>query len=609
MHPSIRQSNPGKCALCGMDLVPVEEVHQEVHKPRELKLTPHAQKLAEVQSAPVERRHAEAEIRMVGKVTFDESRMSYITARVAGRLDRLYVDYTGVRVKKEDHLVYLYSPELLKAQEELITALDTLKQLQASSSHYLRDRAQENIHSAREKLRLWGLGEIQIRNIEERGTASDHVTIHSPMEGIVVHKNAVEGMYVETGTQIYTIADLSHLWVKLDAYESDLPWIHYGQKVEFLTEAFPGEVFKGQIAFIDPVLNAKTRTVKIRVNLPNPNGKLKPDMFVRALVKSKIAKGGRIMNPDLAHKWISPMHPEIIKDAPGLCDICGMELVSADSLGYVEAKEDSAPLVIPASAPLITGKRAVVYVELGKGHYEGREVTLGPRAGNSYLVKSGLKEGERVVTRGNFKIDSALQILAKPSMMTPPAMQSVPHLPNTKLKQRQPHTEAVSTIYPASTAFLTSMEQFLKIYLRVQTSLSMDDQIQSREQVSQLRATIDNMQTGDMSHDAGQAWSMHRSAILKAMNIMESSEPEIEAIREGFGALSNSLILAVHQFGIKTALGLSHYHCPMAFDGKGGQWLQEHRKAENPYFGNAMRGCGNLKEILKENKHVHPIQP
>ena len=102
---------------------------------------------------------------------------------------------------------------------------------------------------------------------------------------------------------------------------------------------------------------------------------------------------------------------------------------------------------------------------------------------------------------------------------------------------------------------------------------------------------------------------MHRSAILKAMNIMESSEPEIEAIREGFGALSNSLILAVRQFGIKTALGLSHYHCPMAFDGKGGQWLQEHREAENPYFGNTMRGCGNLKEILKENEHDHSIQP
>jgi Cu(I)/Ag(I) efflux system membrane fusion protein len=229
-------------------------------------------------------------------------------------------------------------------------------------------------------------------------------------------------MYVQTGTKIYTIVDLSQLWVKLDAYESDMMWIRYGQEVEFETEAYPGEVFKGVISFIDPILNAKTRTVKLRVNVENPEGKLKPEMFVRAVVRAKVAQGGQVMDKAMGGKWICPMHPDIVKNEAGSCDICGMDLVTTESLGYVTVDAGGeAPLVIPASAALVTGKRAVVYVQLPEREtptYEGREVVLGPRAGDYYIVKSGLAEGEIVVTNGNFKIDSALQIQAKPSMMS-----------------------------------------------------------------------------------------------------------------------------------------------------------------------------------------------
>jgi Cu(I)/Ag(I) efflux system membrane fusion protein len=163
--------------------------------------------------------------------------------------------------------------------------------------------------------------------------------------------------------------------------------------------------------------------VKLRVNVANPDGKLKPEMFVRAVVRAKVAQGGRVMAKAMAGKWICPMHPDVVKDTMGSCDICGMDLVTTESLGYVKVDAPKvAPLVIPASAPLITGKRAVVYVQLPKTEaptYEGREVVLGPRAGDYYLVKEGLAEGEIVVTNGNFKIDSALQIQAKPSMMSP----------------------------------------------------------------------------------------------------------------------------------------------------------------------------------------------
>ena len=469
MHPQIRKDEPGDCPLCGMTLVPVDVEEQPVVQVRppkyacsmfcvppmekpgkcpvcgmemvaveedvvggamsdqglaEITLSPQAQKLAALQVSVVERRFADKEIRMVGKVEFDETRLGSITSRVPGRLDRLFVDYTGISVKKGDHLVYLYSPELLTAQEELIQALKAANDSRSSPLEGLRYAVEDALEAARSKLRLWGLTLEQVDEIEKRGTPSDHLTIYAPIGGVVIKKHVVEGMYVDTGTPIYTIADLTHVWVKLDAYESDLGWVRYGQKVSFETEAYPGEKFQGTIAFIDPVLNLRTRTVKVRVNVSNEAGRLKPGMFVRAVVHSRIAAGGQVVADDaLVGKWICPMHPEIVKDAPGKCDVCGMPLVSAESLGYVsaDASEAQAPLVIPVSAPLRTGTRAVVYVAVPDkpGRYEGRQVTLGPRAGDVYIVYDGLQEGEIVVTNGAFKIDSAMQILARPSMMSP----------------------------------------------------------------------------------------------------------------------------------------------------------------------------------------------
>jgi membrane fusion protein, copper/silver efflux system len=192
--------------------------------------------------------------------------------------------------------------------------------------------------------------------------------------------------------------------------------------VEFEAEAFPGDFFHGRISFIDPILDQMTRTVKIRVNINNADGRLKPGMFVRARVRADIAEAGRVMDNYLVGKWIGPMHPEIIRDEPGLCPICEMPLVPTETMGYVSGGNVEKPLVVPASAVLKTGKRAVVYVKtpnMQKPTFEGREIVLGARAGDTYIVKSGLAEGELVVTQGNFKIDSALQIQAKPSMMNP----------------------------------------------------------------------------------------------------------------------------------------------------------------------------------------------
>jgi Cu(I)/Ag(I) efflux system membrane fusion protein len=426
MHPHIRRDGPGQCPLCGMDLIPVRQEAKTLDdiEPRQISLTTAQRARMRIATVPVERRYPTAEIRLVGKVTYDETRLAYITAWIPGRIDDLLVDYTGVTVRKGDHMVKLYSPELLSAQEELLQSLRGMAELSKSKVASLRRSAVGTVEAARDKLRLSGLSAEQIADIERSGKTSEQVTIFSPASGVVIHRNAQEGMYVDTGTRMFTIADLDAVWVQLDAYESDLQWLRYGQTVNFTTEAYPGKSFSGVISFIDPVLNPQTRTVNVRVNVENTDGRLKPEMFVRAEVFVQFESRGQVFDQSLLGKWVSPMHPEVVKDKPGQCDICGMDLVPAESLGYsgTDTANPKAPLVIPATAPLLTGKRAVVYVEqLGteRPTYIGREVVLGPRAGNSYVVESGLAEGELVVVSGNFKIDSALQIQAKPSMMNP----------------------------------------------------------------------------------------------------------------------------------------------------------------------------------------------
>ena len=326
-------------------------------------------------------------------------------------------------------MVYIYSPELISAQAELIQSIKAIQNMKPDSADIINRSVLATRDAAREKLKLLGLKQEQITEIENSGQPLDHITIYSPIGGVVIDKNATEGMYVDTGTKIYTVADLSQLWLKLDAYESDMMWLRYGQKVQFTTEAYPSETFTGTISFIDPILDKNTRTIKLRVNVANPQGKLKPEMFVRATINSQIAKSGKIMAPDMIDKWICPMHLDIVKDAPGNCDICDMPLVTTESLGFSTTDTNEPPLVIPASAVLITGKRAIVYVQvpdIEKPTYEFREIILGPRAGDYYLVESGLEEGEIIVTNGNFKIDSEMQLRAKPSMMNADNSMSMP---------------------------------------------------------------------------------------------------------------------------------------------------------------------------------------
>ena len=591
MHPQIRQPAPGTCPICGMELIPLADSADEPLAETQLKLSPYAAKLAGIRTVPVARRYVEAEINMSGKIDYDETRLKYITARVPGRIDNMFVDYTGTPVRENDHLVDLYSPELIAAQQEL---LQTLRSARSGSSPLVRN----TLEAAREKLRLWGLTDGQIREIEQRGTPSDHLTIYSPVRGVVIRRNATKGMYVDTGTPIYTIADLSQVWVMLDAYESDLEWIRFGQPVEFYTEAYPGETFKGRIFFIDPVLNPATRTVKVRLNVANPDGKLKPEMFVRAVVRSRISRSGRVMDAELAGKWISPMHPEIIKDRPGTCDVCGMKLVRAEDLGYVaaDAAQAEAPLVIPVSAPLITGKRAVVYLALPgrEGVFEGREVLLGPRAGDYYLVREGLNEGDEVVVNGNFKLDSDLQIKARPSMMSP--VEGTPG----KDHAGHAHAEAADPIPVEAPAKLReAIAAVFGSYVAIQQHLSQDQGAEAAGSAAEMVTALQTAKT-TVPPELREAWQTAAEPLGAAAKTLAAAA-EITAARTAFEPLSESLYRLIQQFGI-SGRSVYRYHCPMAFDNKGADWLQDKQGVENPYFGSAMFRCGEEVEKVAGNR-------
>jgi Cu(I)/Ag(I) efflux system membrane fusion protein len=588
MHPQIQSSEPGLCPICGMELIPVSP--GGTGGPRVLELSPAAATLAEIETARVERRDVAHEIRMVGKVDFDETRLSYITAWFPGRLDRLYVDYTGTLVRKDDHLVDIYSPELLSAQEELIQALEAQRKLQGGSQ-LLRETSDRTVVSAREKLRLWGLGQDQIQAIERTGQSSDHVTVRAPIGGIVVHKNKNTGDYVKTGERVYTIADLNQVWVKLDAYESDLSWIRYGQRVTFETEAYPGQPFEGRVVLVDPVLDEATRTVKLRLNVDNRDGRLKPGMFVRAVVRTRLTEVGKAMDPALAGKWICPMHGEVVKDEQGTCDICGMPLVRAESLHRVASPIEELPLVVPVSAVLWTGTRSVVYVRLAGDtpRFEGREVTIGPRSGDYFVVHRGLKEGEEVVTEGAFKIDSALQIQARPSMMLPQA----------------PTPQRVA----APIAAVRALSPTYAAYEEVRRALAADDLAGAKAAAGRLVAATRGVDLSLFTERASKAVWVAIAARVRTEGEALTAADSIAAARRAFAGVSRQVVTLERRLGHASEGAHHELFCAMAFDGEGGSWLQRVEEVSNPYYGASMLRCGEVRESFQPVDPQRPAQP
>ncbi len=365
MHPQFKMDESGLCPICAMDLIPLTTMSSggDDVDPNEIVMTESAAKLASIETMLVKRGIPEKTVYLQGKVQADERNISELTARFGGRIEKLFVNFTGQNVKKGEKLATIYSPGLVTAQRELLEAISFKE---SRPSLYI---------AAKGKLKLWDLTDGQIAAIEEKGEPQVYFDVLSPISGTVFNRHVTIGDYVKEGTGLFEVIDLSKVWVMFDAYESDLPWIKQGDSVNVTVQALPGENFTARVSFIDPFINGTTRVAKVRVELANRNQDLKPEMFAIGIVESKIA-------------------------------------------------ENSNQILIPKSSILWTGKRAVVYVKVpdrDTPSFLYREIVLGPEAGSFYMVSEGLNEGEEIAVNGVFKIDAASQLQGLPSMMNPSA--------------------------------------------------------------------------------------------------------------------------------------------------------------------------------------------
>jgi Cu(I)/Ag(I) efflux system membrane fusion protein len=418
MHPQVRLPEPGDCPICAMALTPVmasapappetdgHAAHAEpAHGAAEmLVLSDQARAMANVETITVEKRPLTHEIRAVGKVQYNESALAVIVSRVEGYIERLFVDYTGVKVKRGDHLAEIYSPDLVLAQRELLVGLED------PSNTALTE-------AAKLKLLRWGMTLPQVEELIARREVSERMTLYSPIDGTVTERMAVQQAMVKPGEALYKLASLETVWVYLDIYENELSWVQPGQSVSIETEAYPAEAFTGRIWFINPVLTEESRTVKVLVTILNTGEMLKPGMFVSATIQVPLLADGRPAPSGLGGQFTCPMHPQVLQPAQGACPHCGMDLAQIPGSSAAPTDAELQVVAVPLGAVLDSGQRRLVYVEHGRGQFMAVEVTLGPRAGGYFPVLSGLQGGEKVAVRGGFLLDSQLQIQGLPSLL------------------------------------------------------------------------------------------------------------------------------------------------------------------------------------------------
>ena len=552
MHPQIRMDHPGLCPICAMDLIPLESTSQEteLYGADEIQLTESAMRLAEVQTIHVNRTYPDKQVFLLGKVTADERNITELTARFGGRIEKLFLNFTGQDVRKGEKLATIYSPDLVTAQKELLETID------------YKETNPEFYKAVRNKLKLWDLTEEQITAIEEFGEPQSYFDVLSPISGTVTMRHVALGDYVKEGSALFQVIDLTKVWIMFEAYESDLPWIALGDKIDFTIQSIPGREYHGKVDFIEPFVNPKTRVAMIRVVQKNSGLKLKPGMFTNGVITSRIAGN----------------------------------------------KKD---LLIPKTAVLWTGKRAVVYVkvpERDQPSFQYREITLGPAAGDFYIVSQGLHEGEEIAMNGVFKIDAAAQLAGKPSMMNPSG---------GKISTGHDHGNMSAEEAAAmgeETAGLTSMDMeirkvavdplFVKQiksiydnYIKMSDAFVDSDPEEVQERSSMVLKALGKTDMKLLKGSSHDIWMKQLPVLKKALEKIGSSR-DLEIQRETYAGFNLAFYKVIKSFGLGNITTYYQY-CPMALGDKGAYWFSHTKEIRNPYFGEAMLKCGETRETLK----------
>ncbi|MDP4222017.1 MAG: efflux RND transporter periplasmic adaptor subunit [Bacteroidota bacterium] len=553
MHPQIRMNHPGKCPICGMDLIPLNQGPSSTPTdPNAIQLTKEAAQLANVLTSTVTKQKPVKEVRLYGRVQADERLLQSQVSHMPGRIEKLLANFTGETVNKGQPLAIIYSPDLITAQQELLEAAK-MKQSQP-----------EIYEAAKDKLRQWKLTDNQISEIENSGKVTDNFEIYSNTDGVIISMRVNNGDHVDQGTVLFDVADLSDIWVMFDAYESDLPFLNNGDQLTFTVQALPGRNFTGTISFIDPVINSVTRVAKVRVEINNSARRLKPEMFASGIVKADLNK-------------------------------------------YADK------LIIPRSSVLWTGTRSIVYVrEPGSSEpvFRMREIELGPSLGNSYVVMSGLNDGDEIVTSGTYSIDASAQLEGKPSMMNPGGEKVATghagmEMPRMEPAGRQTAEKKETTpgmVTPGNSQSKVSMNFIMQLndvydkYIELKNALVDDNSVKAGEASKSLKEELGRVDMKLLGGDAHMKWMEILNGLNKeAASII--SESKIDSQRSAFSVLSNLMYEAVRTFGL---MGKTVYYqfCPMFNNGTGAYWLSEIKEIKNPYYGKKMIDCGEIRETL-----------
>ena len=544
MHPQIKMDKPGKCPICGMELIPLDngdDAGDEVAFD-EIQMSESAIKLADIETAKVRRGKAEKTINLLGKVQADERRIAELTARFGGRIEKLFVNFTGQNVRRGQKLATIYSPELIAAQRELLEA----SKFKESNPGFFK--------AARTKLKLWDLNEAQIDAIVEKGEPQLYFNVLSPITGTVTARHVSLGDYVKEGQGLFEVIDLTKVWVMFDAYESDLPWIKLGDKISYTIQSIPGKIFKGKVTYVDPFINAKTRVAKVRVEQANPKLELKPEMFVNGILQSKMEKNNE--------------------------------------------------LLIPKSAVLWTGKRAVVYVKVPnrqKPSFQYREIELGPVAGDFYIVTSGLEEGEEIAVNGVFKIDAAAQLAGKPSMMNPDGGKTSVGMAGMDMGGDNPDMNKKTTEVNRANIpnkFKEQLNSPVTEYLKIKDAFFASDAQEVDKYAKSMKSALEKVDMKLLEGNEHMAWM----DLLKVINfsidrVLKGNN--IDDKRVGFRKLSDNMVTVLDKFGVKSDKTLYLEFCPMADNERGAYWISTQKEIKNPYFGEQMPTCGEVRKTYK----------
>lgn len=359
MHPQIIQDHPGDCPLCGMALVPMdgEAAAGGIEGQAAVTIDLQRQQLIGLRTAVVAEGPVGGELRTTARIAVDETRVRKVTLKVEGYVERLFVDFVGKPVAKGQPLLTLYSPEFVSAQQELLLALRTQKALAPGA---LSRSGVDLVEASRRRLRLWDVPQETLDRLEQTGEVQRSLTLRSPLSGVVTVKNVVEGARVTPADTPFEITDLGTVWAIADVYEQELAQVAPGNPAQLSLPALPGRVIQGRVAFVDPMLDPKTRTARVRLAFPNPKGDLRPELLGEAVIQGRSRKG----------------------------------------------------LLAPLDAVLDAGTRKVVFLSRGEGRFEPREVTTGRTVGDQVEVTSGVEAGEAVVTGAAFLVDSESRLKA-----------------------------------------------------------------------------------------------------------------------------------------------------------------------------------------------------